>query len=76
MRTTFLLLLLSLGAGGAMLVNARRTQTPPNSVASESAPVAAPKVAVSQHNWPKHALDRTAEMKRQVADQRKQDDAN
>lgn len=33
---------------------------------------AAPK-PVSEHNWMKRSLDRTNEVKRQVADQRKQD---
>jgi hypothetical protein len=37
-------------------------------------PAAAPR-PVSEHNWMKRSLDRTNEVKRQVAEQRKQDTA-
>ncbi len=38
------------------------------------APVAAPASEPSQHNWPKRALDRASDVKRQVAEQRKGDE--
>lgn len=66
MRSTFVVLLLSLAVGGMYLVNARKEPTP-----AATAVNATPKV--SEHDWAKHALDRTADLKRQVAQQRKED---
>lgn len=65
MRSTLLILLLSLAVGGMYLVNARKEPTP--------AATAVNATKVSEHDWAKHALDRTADLKRQVAQQRKED---
>lgn len=43
-------------------------------VSAPSAQSAAPREP-SEHNWPKRALDRVGDVKRQVAAQRAQDDA-
>jgi hypothetical protein len=39
----------------------------------EAKPAAQPKPQTSEHDWAKHALDRTAELKQQVAQQRRED---
>lgn len=65
MRSTFILLLLSLAAGGALVMNARRHPA--------SGETAKPTL-VSQHDWAKQALDRTAELKTQVAQHRRESD--
>ena len=46
----------------------------PSAVPSAKAPAAAPPAQPSPHHWPKRALDRAADVKRQVADQRKTDE--
>ncbi|MFN2477199.1 MAG: hypothetical protein ABR526_12770 [Chthoniobacterales bacterium] len=38
-------------------------------------PVPEPKQQTSEHNWAKHSLDRTAELKQQIAQQQKEDAA-
>jgi hypothetical protein len=65
MRSTVLILLLSLGVGGVWLAKSHQKEN--------DAPQPPQATAVSEHNWAKHALDRTAEVKRQVAQQRKED---
>ncbi len=45
---------------------------PPAVAASVAAPVTSPRQA-SEHNWPKSALDRVADVKRQVAEKRKEE---
>lgn len=66
MRSTFLILLLSLGVGGLWL---SKSYHKPG-----EAQVPAKKQEVSEHNWAKHALDRTEEVKRQVAQHRQEND--
>jgi hypothetical protein len=64
MRSTFVILLLSLGVGGLWLAKSHRTASEPEKHQQ-----------VSRHDWAKQALDRTAEVKRQVAQQRKENEA-
>lgn len=67
MRSTLILLLVVFGVGGMLLINARRSPAPAAAPATPS--------VVSQHNWAKKSLDRTADVKRQVADQQAKDGA-
>lgn len=80
MRSTFLILLLSLGLGGVLLVKSRQTDDSanPNTTAGPQTPRtgATPRPKVSDHNWPKNSLDRVGDLKHQVAQQRKENDAN
>jgi cytoskeletal protein RodZ len=47
-------------------------KTPPEKAVAKAAASASPR-PVSEHNWMKRSLDRTNEVKRQVAQQRKED---
>lgn len=67
MRSTFVVLLLSLAVGGVWLSKSYHKE-------SDSAPQPATTSQVSPHDWAKQALDRTAEVKRAVAKQRKEND--
>lgn len=67
MRSTSLVLFLSVAVGIVLVVNRHRESAPP--------PVATTATSqVSEHDWAKHALDRAADVKRQVAQQREEDD--
>lgn len=70
MRSTFLVLLLSVAVGGVWLAKSQPGAAP--TPAAEQSP--ARNSAVSEHDWAKHALDRTAELKQQIARQRQEDD--
>ena len=52
-----------------------QTVAPKTTAATSKQTTAAPQ-PVSEHNWMKRSLDRTNEVKRQVAEQRKQDGAH
>lgn len=68
-------LLAAVSIAGAVLNYVRRE--PPTAAKQEAkAPVAQPSATrePSEHNWPKRALDRAADVRRQVTDQRKQDE--
>jgi hypothetical protein len=77
MRTVVVLVVM---AGLGWLFLAQKQHEDPK-VATAAAPAttskqtAAPPRPVSEHNWMKRSLDRTNEVKRQVAEQRKQDGA-
>jgi hypothetical protein len=67
--------------GLAVLQNQRETAAPEKpasatapTVAKATAPAAAPITQDNAQHWPKRALDRAADVKRQVADQRKSDE--
>lgn len=76
MRSTFVVLLLSLGLGGVLLVKSRHTEEPAASSVPPPQSTAAASPKVSEHNWPKNSLDRVGDLKRQVAEHRKENDAN
>jgi len=63
MRSAFLYLLLSAMAAALLVINARRS--------SEATAPAGHSTFVTEQHWPKQALDRTAEVKRQVLEQRR-----
>ena len=79
---TFMGLVIAVGIGAAVLVQKQRQQSKPAAEITETTAVArasaAPSAAAagpaSEQNWPKRALDRAAEVKRQVAEQHKQND--
>lgn len=56
--------------GGALLHNRNEKAAPPTPTAEASAQPAT-SVEPSKHNWPKRALDRAADLKSQIAEQRK-----
>ncbi len=67
--------------GLIVLQKQRDSATPENAssgtapvVAKAAAPAAAPLAQASPQHWPKRALDRAADVKRQVADQRRSDE--
>jgi hypothetical protein len=66
MRSLSILLLVIAGVGGMLLKNGMTEK------AEVKTP--APTPAVSEHHWPKSALDRAAAVKAQVAQQRKEDE--
>jgi hypothetical protein len=66
MRTTLALLLVCLGVGGLILRSTRHSTDVPAEPRRSA--------LVGEHNWAKHALDRTAEVKTAVAEHRKQSD--
>ncbi len=66
MRSMFVILLLSLAVGGTYVMNSQRDQ-------AKATAEAAPASKTSQHDWAKQSLDRADEVKRQVAQQRKED---
>jgi hypothetical protein len=58
-----------------LFVVQKRNESPknvPEKVAAQTATTASPR-PVSEHNWMKRSLDRAGEVKRQVAQQRKED---
>lgn len=59
-----LILFLSAALAGVWQIKSRATEP-------KAAPE--PKRQTSEHNWAKQALDRTAELKQQVAQQRRED---
>jgi hypothetical protein len=74
---TFLVLVVVAGLGCLYLVQKRNEQEKPAvtpTVAGSKQTAATPR-PVSEHNWMKRSLDRTNEVKRQVAEQRKADGA-
>ncbi len=66
MRSTVLIALLALAVVLVWLHKSNKDSTPPRQAKSSE---------VSQHDWAKHALDRAADVKRQVAQQREEDGA-
>ena len=75
----FLGLVAAAGIIGAVVLQKQRESTTPepstfkpSAVKTAAAP--APPGQASQHNWPKRALDRAADVKRQVAEQRRGDE--
>jgi hypothetical protein len=71
-------LVIAVLAGLAWLFVVQKRSEPPKVVPSEKKAVtqttaAASPRPVSEHNWMKRSLDRTNEVKRQVAEQRKED---
>ena len=77
---TFVGLVITAGIIGAVVLHKQRDSVPTQASAPTSPAVRAAAAAVpspagqpSQH-WPKRALDRAADVKRQVADQRKSDE--
>jgi hypothetical protein len=64
MRSMILIFLLGAAVAGVWLMKGQRDQPKP---------AAQPKTQTSEHDWAKHALDRTAELKKQVAQQRRED---
>lgn len=68
-----------LAIGGGIVANrSRAVESKPIATAEKAATAPAPSAApsVSQHNWPKKALDRAGDVKRQVLEGRKTDGAN
>ena len=71
---TFVIVVIMAGLGLVFLMQKRNEQNAVTTAASQ--PVATQSATprpVSEHNWMKHALDTTAKVKRQVAQQRKED---
>jgi hypothetical protein len=71
---TFVFVVIMAGLGVVFLIQKRNEQSAATTAANQ--PVATQSVSprpVSEHNWMKHALDTTAKVKRQVAEQRKED---
>ena len=77
---TFIRFVIAVGIGGAVLLQKQREQAPPASTTKRASaaarPAGAPIEQPSQQNWPKRALDRAANVKRQAAEQRKQTDGS
>ena len=75
MRSTIVVSLLSLAAGGAYLMNSHREQA---AASAAPVPVTAPSAVktsqVSSHDWAKNSLNRVDEVKKQVAQQRQDND--
>ena len=74
MRTVIVLVAVA-GLGGLFLAQKQRQHqepviTPATTVSKQTAATPRP---VSEHNWMKRSLDRTNEVKRQVAEQHKAD---
>jgi cytoskeletal protein RodZ len=57
---------------GWLFVHQKRNEAPKETPKTAAAQKASPR-PVSEHNWMKHSLDRANEVKRQVAQQRKED---
>ena len=71
---TFVIVVIMAGLGVVFLIQKRSEQSAATTAANK--PVATQSASprpVSEHNWMKHALDTTAKVKRQVAQQRKED---
>jgi thiol:disulfide interchange protein len=64
MRSMVLIFLLSAALVGVWLMKSKP---------AAAEPTAQPTRQTSDHNWAKNALDRTAELKKQVAQQRRED---
>ena len=78
---TFVGLVIAAGIIGAVVLQKQReTSAPaasalkPSATKTTAAPAPAPAGEASKHNWPKRALDRAADVKRQVGEQRKGDE--
>lgn len=74
-------LVIAAGIIGAVVLHKQRESAgqqasalKPSPVTATGAPAPAPTGQASQHNWPKRALDRAADVKRQVGEQRKADE--
>jgi hypothetical protein len=75
MRFVFGFLIVAAIAAGILKHTRQDNSAPPATTAAQTAK-ALPATTVqtpSAHNWPKSSLDRVAEVKRQVAQQRKED---
>ena len=74
MRTVVVLVAVAVLGWLFLVQKQKETQKVANTpaVTASKQTAAAPR-PVSEHNWMKRSLDRTNEVKRQVADQRKQD---
>jgi hypothetical protein len=72
---TFVVLLAVAGLGWLFLAQKQHEhqKVATTQTAIVSKPPATPR-PVSEHNWMKRSLDRTSDVKRQVAEQRKQDE--
>jgi hypothetical protein len=68
----FLVIVVLAGLGWLFVVQ-KRSEPQKNTPDKAVAQVAASPRPVSEHNWMKHSLDRASEVKRQVAQQRKED---
>ena len=70
----FLVLAVAVAAVAGVMTRGQRGQSDaPPAQAVVAQPTAAASAEPSEHNWPKRALNRAADVKRQVADQRKED---
>ena len=71
---TFVIIVIMAGLGVVFLMQKRNEQSAVTTAMNQPAATqsASPR-PVSEHNWMKHALDSTAKVKRQVAQQRKED---
>ena len=74
MRRSLILLLLAVGIGEAFYLQSRREN--PAASAALSAVQIPPVRESSEHNWPKRALDRAADAKRQAAQRHDENGAN
>ena len=77
----FIAVTVAAGIFAVIVLQKQRATTPPQASAGQTAPAATPKAPAaapsgqaSAHNFPKRALDRAADVKRQVAEQRKGDE--
>ena len=72
----FLVIAVMVGLGWLFVVQKRSEprKAAPDKTVAQAASSASPR-PVSEHNWMKRSLDRTNEVKRQVAQQRKADGA-
>ena len=71
MRTAVVILIMA-GLGGVFLVQKHHEHEAAIAKAAAPQTAASPR-PVSEHDWAKHALDTTAKVTRQVAQQRKED---
>lgn len=74
MRIVLVCLVVGAVIGGVLYNRSGTPDTPAPKVVAATAPANASREP-SQHNWPKRALDRAAEVKKQVAAERKSNDA-
>ena len=80
---TFLGLLVAGGIIAAVVLHKQRESAAPgpsaltpSPLSSAAAPALVPAGEPAKHNWPKRALDRAADVKRQVGEKRKSDETN
>ena len=71
MRIILVFLIVVVVAGGVLTYNRREKPAAPGQKTTTATSQASPTRDPSKHNWPKSALDRAAEVKQQVAEQRK-----